>query len=63
MAMSLRKTLGIFGLAAFVVIALVAFGMLQTSSHPVADTKTSQPHRPGDPDPPPPPQKEPALGH
>jgi uncharacterized paraquat-inducible protein A len=57
-----RKSLAIFGLAMFLLIAAVAYRMMQTSGAPSVDDNSSAPHRAGDPDTPPPPPPKPALG-
>jgi hypothetical protein len=54
--------LAAFGLLMFVVVAAVAFRLMQTSSAPAPAT-VERPRMPGEPEKPPPPPKEPALGH
>jgi len=59
---NIRMILAAFGLLMFVVVAAVAFRLMQTSSAPAPAT-VERPRMPGEPEKPPPPPKEPALGH
>src|SRR5580704_19123945 len=58
----IRKILAVFGLLMFLVVAAVAFRLMQTSGPSSAATSDEQSPRPGGPDKPPPPVKKPALG-
>lgn len=57
---NIRKLLAVFGLLMFLVVAAVAFRLMQTSGAPSATNDEQS--RPGAPDKPPPPEKKPALG-
>ena len=57
---SVRKLLAVLGIVMFLVIAAVAFRLMQTSGAPSAGDDLAQ--RPGAPDTPPPPEKKAALG-
>jgi uncharacterized paraquat-inducible protein A len=59
---NIRMILAVFGLLMFLVIAAVAFRLMQTSGAPAAANDGQQQHRPGEPEKPPPPEKKPALG-
>jgi len=58
----IRKLLAVFGLLMFLVVAAVAFRLLQTSGSPSAATGDQQAQRPGDPDKGPTQEVKPALG-
>jgi uncharacterized paraquat-inducible protein A len=59
---NIRLILGVFGLLMFLVVAAVAFRLMQTSGSPASTNAEERQHRPGEPDKPPPPEKKPALG-
>lgn len=57
---NIRKFLAVLGIAMFLVVAAVAYRLMQTSGAPSA--AADEVRRPGAPDTPPPPEKKPALG-
>ena len=57
---NIRKFLAVLGVVMFLVVAAVAFRLMQTSGAPSAAADDAQ--RPGAPDTPPAPEKKPALG-
>jgi uncharacterized paraquat-inducible protein A len=59
---NIRRILAVFGLLMFLVVAAVAFRLMQTSGARPSTDADQQQQRPGDPDKPPPPEKKPALG-
>lgn len=59
---NIRKILAFFGLFMFLVVAVVAFRMMQTAGPGSTAATEQQTQQRGGPDTPPPPEKKPALG-
>jgi len=59
---NIRMILAAFGLLMFLVVAAVAFRLMQSGTAPEPANVEQRQRHPGEPEKPPPPEKKPALG-